>query len=95
MAERLASLSISALIVVVGVGWLFVVCSRSLCCSGCIAGNDATWSLVGWVVLVWLVYCWFCFGGHGGGETPGLIPNPVVKPAGADGTAGVALWESR
>ena len=30
-----------------------------------------------------------------GGGTPGYIPNPVVKPASADGTAPVAGWESR
>ena len=30
-----------------------------------------------------------------GGGTPGYIPNPVVKPASADGTALVAGWESR
>lgn len=29
------------------------------------------------------------------GGTPGNIPNPVVKPASADGTWGVAPWESR
>ncbi len=34
-------------------------------------------------------------GGHGGGETPGLIPNPVVKPSSADGTARETVWESR
>ena len=27
------------------------------------------------------------FGGHSGGETPGPIPNPEVKPSSADGTA--------
>ena len=26
---------------------------------------------------------------------PGSIPNPVVKHVSADGTTGVALWESR
>ena len=30
-----------------------------------------------------------------GGGTPGYIPNPVVKPASADGTAPAAGWESR
>src|SRR6266545_2949467 len=35
------------------------------------------------------------FGGHGGGETPGPIPNPEVKPSSADGTARAAGWESR
>ncbi len=29
------------------------------------------------------------------GGTPGHIPNPVVKPVSADGTWGVAPWESR
>jgi hypothetical protein len=35
------------------------------------------------------------FGGHGGGETPGPIPNPEVKPSSADGTALETGWESR
>ena len=35
------------------------------------------------------------FGGHSGGETPGPIPNPEVKPSSADGTALVTGWESR
>src|SRR5206468_4514166 len=35
------------------------------------------------------------FGGHGGGETPGPIPNPEVKPSSADGTARATGWESR
>src|SRR5437867_8802145 len=34
-------------------------------------------------------------GGHGGGETPGPIPNPEVKPSSADGTALETGWESR
>src|SRR5664280_1891664 len=34
-------------------------------------------------------------GGHGGGETRVPIPNTAVKPASADGTWGVAPWESR
>ena len=34
-------------------------------------------------------------GGYGGGATPDPIPNSVVKPSSADGTAGVTLWESR
>ena len=34
-------------------------------------------------------------GDHSGGETPGPIPNPAVKPASADGTWGAAPWESR
>jgi hypothetical protein len=34
-------------------------------------------------------------GDFSGGDTPGSIPNPVVKPASADGTWGVAPWESR
>jgi hypothetical protein len=33
-------------------------------------------------------------GGNGGGVTPVPIPNTVVKPSCADGTA-VFLWESR
>src|SRR3712207_1106934 len=44
--------------------------------------------------------CWICsadgcFGGHSGGETPGLIPNPEAKPSSADGTALGRVWESR
>src|ERR1043165_6848414 len=35
------------------------------------------------------------FGGHGGGDTPGPIPNPEVKPSSADGTARATGWESR
>ena len=35
------------------------------------------------------------FGGYGGGETPGPIPNPEVKPSSADGTVPVTGWESR
>ena len=35
------------------------------------------------------------FGGHGGGGTPGPIPNPEVKPSSADGTALETEWESR
>src|SRR5437879_4614843 len=35
------------------------------------------------------------FGGHSGGETPGPIPNPEVKPSSADGTAPETVWESR
>lgn len=34
-------------------------------------------------------------GGCRGGGPPGSIPNPVVKPACADGTALVTEWESR
>ena len=34
-------------------------------------------------------------GDYGGGVTPVPIPNTVVKPSCADGTAGVTLWESR
>ena len=30
-----------------------------------------------------------------GGVTPVPIPNTVVKSSSADGTAGVALWESK
>src|SRR5688572_7898579 len=36
-----------------------------------------------------------CFGGHGGGGTPGPISNPEVKPSSADGTALETEWESR
>src|SRR3954454_11956985 len=35
------------------------------------------------------------YGGHSGGETPGLIPNPEAKPSSADGTAPERVWESR
>src|SRR3982750_1911425 len=35
------------------------------------------------------------FGGHSGGDTPGSIPNPEVKPSSADGTALETGWESR
>ena len=35
------------------------------------------------------------FGGDGEGETPVPIPNTVVKPLCADGTARVTGWESR
>ena len=34
-------------------------------------------------------------GGHSGGATPVPIPNTVVKPASAHGTARATLWESR
>ena len=34
-------------------------------------------------------------GGSGGGVTPGPVPNPEVKPARAEGTAGAARWETR
>ena len=34
-------------------------------------------------------------GGYSGGATPLPIPNRAVKPSCADGTAGVAQWESR
>lgn len=34
-------------------------------------------------------------GGHSGRETPGPIPNPVVKPSNADGTARGIVWESK
>src|SRR5574340_1158327 len=36
-----------------------------------------------------------CPGGHAGGATPVPIPNTVVKPSRADGTALVTAWESR
>ncbi len=34
-------------------------------------------------------------GGHGGGETPGPIPNPEAKPSSADDTALATGRESR
>ncbi len=34
-------------------------------------------------------------GDHSEGETPVPIPNTVVKPLSADGTAWEAAWESR
>ena len=34
-------------------------------------------------------------GGYSGGETPLPFPNRAVKSSCADGTAGVAQWESR
>ena len=34
-------------------------------------------------------------GGFGGGGTPGPVPNPEVKPASAEGTAGATPWEAR
>ena len=34
-------------------------------------------------------------GGPGGRCTPGPMPNPEVKPASAEGTAGATLWETR
>ena len=39
--------------------------------------------------------CGWGYGGYGGRETPGDIPNPVVKLSSADGTAPVGVWESR
>src|SRR3954452_2853176 len=36
-----------------------------------------------------------CYGGDGGRETPGHIPNPEAKPLSADGTAPGTGWESR
>ena len=35
------------------------------------------------------------FGDWSGEDTPGNIPNPVVKLASADGTWGATPWESR
>ena len=43
----------------------------------------------------WLLFLGCRFGGYGGRETPGYIPNPVVKPSCADGTAPWRVWESR
>jgi hypothetical protein len=54
-------------------------CTRSLCSSGGFRRAGAPER----------------FGGHSGGETPGPIPNPEVKPSSADGTAREAGWESR
>lgn len=34
-------------------------------------------------------------GDSSGGDTPGYIPNPAVKPTSADGTWAAAPWESR
>ena len=34
-------------------------------------------------------------GGPGGGVPPGPVPNPEVKPARAEGTAGAGPWENR
>ena len=34
-------------------------------------------------------------GDRSGGDTPGSIPNPAVKPSSADGTALVTGWKSR
>lgn len=45
-----------------------------------------------------IVFSWLlveCFGGHSGGEIPGYIPNPEVKPSSADGTALGTVWEIR
>ena len=39
--------------------------------------------------------CRESYGDHSGRETPGPIPNPEAKPASADGTALVTVWESR
>ena len=46
-------------------------------------------------MLVFTAIADSCFGGHSGGETPGLIPNPEAKPSSADGTALGRVWESR
>ena len=32
-------------------------------------------------------------GGHGGGDTPGPMPNPAVKPSSVDGTAVLTVGE--
>src|SRR5439155_20108410 len=45
-----------------------------------------------WICLITVSQC---YGGHGGGETPGPIPNPEAKPSSADGTAPDRMWESR
>ena len=46
------------------------------------------------------MYVFYCMvfrfsGGHSGRETPGPIPNPVVKPSNAEGTARGIGWESK
>ena len=46
-------------------------------------------------VLVSVQYGDLFSGGNGGGETPVPIPNTVVKPSSADGTARETVWESR
>src|SRR5689334_16548395 len=48
----------------------------------------------GWIGECWLT-CSQSYGGYGGGETPGPIPNPEAKPSSADGTAPGRVWESR
>ena len=50
--------------------------------------------MVGCVACSGCVPCG-CFGGYSVRETPGPIPNPVVKPYHADGTARGIWWESR
>lgn len=34
-------------------------------------------------------------GGYSGGDTPGSVPIPVAKPASADGTALLRVWETK
>jgi hypothetical protein len=46
------------------------------------------------LTVIYLIALFHFPGGNGGGATPVPIPNTVVKPSSADGTA-VFLWESR
>ena len=46
------------------------------------------------MTVTYLIHLYNFPGGNGGGVTPVPIPNTVVKPSCADGTA-VFLWESR
>lgn len=46
------------------------------------------------MIVTYLIHLYNFPGGNGGGVTPVPIPNTVVKPSCADGTA-VFLWESR
>jgi hypothetical protein len=62
---------------------VLLCCSRSLCGSRDTTGNHSPAAPIE------------RFGGYGGGETPGPIPNPEVKPSSADGTALETVWESR
>jgi hypothetical protein len=46
-------------------------------------------------LLLQLIFVDLSLGDRGGGDTPGPIPNPEVKPASADGTWLETAWESR
>ena len=74
--------------------------SVSACCSRPLSGSQAATvpSVAGWDDMPgspvwWFRLFWFC-GGHGPGETPGPIPNPVAKAWRGDGTAFERVWES-